>query len=414
MKKHQIHYAWFIFISCCAIMVSGVGIVNSCSGLFFAPVSKALGVGVGDITLYQTIMYLVMIVTLPVAGKIMTKFDMRITLTIAFIIQCGTFGMLSQVTHVYQYYIAGVLLGICTPFILFLAVPVLINSWFKEKLGIALGLSMAFSGIGGAVFSPIGNYFITNFGWRNGYISLALIGSIIVLPFTIFVIRSKPSDKGLMPYGAKAMESKTNEVAKEVSGVMAKEAIKMPTFYIVLIYIALISIGVTVANHIPNFVASRGLPSNIGALGVTCVMIGLIVSKVIMGRLRDKFGIESAVFFGIIMGIIGCTVMLLSSGSYMILIGSFLLGISAALGTFTPPLVTRSIFGSRDYSSIYSYVSVMVSIICAFIISAFGFIYDITGSYSINFIIVGIAFLLASLAITAAFKSAKKNNLGDY
>jgi MFS family permease len=139
-------------------------------------------------------------------------------------------------------------------------------------------------------------------------------------------------------------------------------------------------------------------------------MFGISTNKIIMGRLADKFGIEKAISFGIANGCIGCTFMLLNGGKgFMVLIGAFLLGMSAALSTLTPPLVTRSIFGLRDYSKIYSYISTVGSLVNAFIISAFGFVYDITGSYSFNFIFIGISLLLAGITVFGAFKSANKH-----
>ena len=61
---------------------------------------------------------------------------------------------------------------------------------------------MAFTGIGGVIFNPVGTYFITTVGWAVAYRVFALIVLVTTLPFSLFVVRSNPADKGLAPYGA--------------------------------------------------------------------------------------------------------------------------------------------------------------------------------------------------------------------
>ena len=53
--RAHIHYAWLIVLSGCAFMGTTLGALGYTVGNFFLPVSRELGCGVGDVSLYVTI-----------------------------------------------------------------------------------------------------------------------------------------------------------------------------------------------------------------------------------------------------------------------------------------------------------------------------------------------------------------------
>lgn len=81
-KQGKMHYAWWIMIASAAIYAASVGIIVSCLGLLYRAVAQDFGVGVSDISLYTSIMYLTVTIFLPFAGKFLNKFDVRYILTI--------------------------------------------------------------------------------------------------------------------------------------------------------------------------------------------------------------------------------------------------------------------------------------------------------------------------------------------
>ena len=60
---------------------------------------------------------------------------------------------------------------------------------------------MSFSGIGGAILSPIFTLLIEAMGWREAYLIAAVIMAVLVLPWTLFVFKLHPEDIGWKPYG---------------------------------------------------------------------------------------------------------------------------------------------------------------------------------------------------------------------
>lgn len=388
-KGKKLHYAWWIAVACCAIYAGSVGIVVACAGLFYKHVSTELGVGTADIVFYTTLMYFVITITLPFAGKVFEKINMRVLLSVAALTDALAFGLMGTYTSVYQFYVSGVVLGIANSFLIYAAVPLIINNWFKVKMGTVLGLSMTFMGIGGAISAPFAGYLIETIGWRPSYMVLGAIVAVITLPFTIFVIRKDPKEKNMTAYGAEFAEEASKNVVEE-TGTSFKQAIKSVPFYALFIFTGFLGLVVTVNFHIPNHLLSEGFSTSYAASVVTCVMIGQTSGKFLIGWLNDKIGIKFTNLIGIGSGMTGILFILFSGtlGGASIYIGGLLFGIGYSCSTLLPPFMIKNIFGNRDYASILSMIMSASTLAIALGTTIFGFAYDITGSYYVVFLVV--------------------------
>ncbi|WP_338448287.1 MFS transporter [Niallia oryzisoli] len=388
-KSKKLHYAWWIAIACCAIYAGSVGIIVACAGLFYKHVSTELGVGTADIVFYTTLMYFVITITLPFAGKVFDKINMRVLLSVAALTDAIAFGLMGTYTSVYQFYVSGVVLGIANSFLIYAAVPLIINNWFKIKMGTVLGLSMTFMGIGGAISAPFAGYLIETIGWRPSYMVLGAIVAVITLPFTIFVIRKDPKEKNMTAYGAEIAEESAKNVVEE-TGTSLKQAIKSMPFYALFIFTGFLGLVVTVNFHIPNHLLSEGFSTTYAASVVTCVMIGQTSGKFLIGWLNDKIGIKLTNVIGIGSGMTGILLILFSGtlGGASIYIGGLAFGIGYSCSTLLPPFMIKEIFGNRDYASILSMIMSASTLAIALGTTIFGFAYDLTGSYYTVFLSV--------------------------
>lgn len=134
-KQGKIHYAWWIMVASAMIYAASVGIIVSCAGLLYRAVAEDFNVGVSEISLYTSIMYLTITILLPFAGKVLNKFDIRYILTIAGIINALAFGLMGTYNSVFPFYISGIALGIGSTFLIYGSIPLIMNNWFKAKVG---------------------------------------------------------------------------------------------------------------------------------------------------------------------------------------------------------------------------------------------------------------------------------------
>lgn len=313
----------------------------------------------------------------------------------------------------WQFYMSGFALGIGSTFLIYGTIPLLINNWFKAKAGTALGVSMAFMGIGGAIFAQVTGFLIEAIGWRSTYMTLGVIVALMIIPFSLFVIRSKPEQMRMQPYGADEATGEAAAASDENRGLMKKDAMKTLPFYLILTFTGLFGLASTVGFHVPNFVQSVGFSAALAATGVTCVTIGQTGGKFLIGAVNDKFGIQAALATGIGGGILGIIALMISDsvGVWMLLVGAFLFGIGFSGSTLLPPPVIRAVFGGKDYASIYTTIMSASTLGVAVGTTLFSFIFDSTGSYYIVFVTVIVLFIIVLSSSLYSLTWKKKLNV---
>lgn len=408
MKQRKHHPAWLILIACCFLQAGGVGALSNSAGILVPAVLGDLGFTQGKFILYMTIQGLCMVAALPLAGRLLPKVNIRILVSMGIVVSAAAFASMGSFRAVWQWYIAGGVLGFSSGFVFLLPAPVMIGNWFKKKSGLAMGLAMACSGIGGAVMNPLGGLFISRFGWRATYVIMAVIALALVLPFSLFVIRFKPADVGAAPYGAEEGDDLPGAGAQALSGVSAKTAVRSFSFLCVFLVAGLISFGATFLQLLPTFAGTVGL-APIAAFLSSAVMIGNIVGKLALGWLNDALGARNSTLAGL--GIVAAAFVLFllaGLGAAVALAGAFLYGVVMSMVSVSIPLVVRRAFGARDYSQIFSYVSMGTSLIGSLGVSVIAFMYDAFGSYSPSFVMgIGICVLSGVLLVAGLASTGK-------
>ena len=417
MEKKRFHYAYAIVASCIAITCLPCALVLSCAGIFFTPVSEFFGVPKASFTLYFSVLNIMMMLTLPLAGNHLSRLDARKVLSGATILAgVGLIG-LSFGTSMPWFYVCGAVLGFGMAPLIYMAVPTLINNWCVKKVGFFVGLCMAFTGIGGVIFNPIGTAIIQSGpeGWRLAYRVFGLIVLIGTLPFTLFVVRSKPEDKGLLPYGAdEVAESASRQApAAVVEGVPANVAMKTPAFFALAIFCGIITLNQTIYQFLASYATSFGdtIPAIAAASGVvaSAAMAGQAIGKVLLGIINDK-SVKLGIVFGLACGVVGVLLMwFIPSPLAVLLVGAFLFGIVYAMTTVQTPLLVRSVFGSADYTNIYSRISMVGAIMSAFAAVFWSFVIDSPGGFPLMFI--GGIVCMAVCLVSSFFALGQKDKL---
>lgn len=424
VQKGSSKYHFLIVASCIAITCVPCALVISCGGIYYTPLANYFGVPRATVSFYFTVVNLAMMVTLPIAGKILSKVDVRAVMTAAVLFVGLSLLAMSQFNAVWQFYITGATLGIgCAP-LLYLATPSLINAWFKKRVGFFLGLCMAFTGIGGVIFNPVGNAFISQGpdGWRMGYLVFGILALVITLPFTIFVLRSKPQEKGLMPYGVDEAVSDGEGAAKAAPaadwGLSAGKAMKTPAFYAVCGTALLFMLNLTVFQFMPSYCSSfEATAPEIAALAgiiASACMAGQAIGKVVLGAVNDKSP-HGGLFLCIGCGFVGIALIwFLPTIAALLLFGAFVFGFVYAGLQVESPLITRTVFGPKDYTNIWSRVSMIGSLGGIIAPTLFGVLVDLPNGFSVMFTVSFICMgLLLVLGLFALGQRDKVRKLAD-
>ncbi|WP_164875576.1 MFS transporter [Apibacter sp. HY039] len=368
------HYAYVIIFCCCMIMGVIIGLVMSCAGIYYVPVSNELGVSKADFGLYMTFVYAFSFFMLSVAGRMMDRFSVRWILTLSSAMIGLTYLAMSQFNHIWQFYISGGVLGIALSFLLYLSYPVLINRWFISGISFYIGLCSAASGIGGVLFNLLIGHYIEIYGWRTAYLISGLLILVVVTPLLGFLLRDYPADKGLNPYG------KTNIINKKPeTGIMYHTAIQSKAFYLIFLF-AFLMIAVSSLNlFIPAYVISIGYSLKQSTQAASSIMLGVTLGKIILGYLNDK-SVILGIFLSISLGILGLVILILSKDIVeMMLTGAFLFGWAYAGVTVETAILVRSVFGSKEYAKIFSHISISLALGGTIMSGAWGYLAETIG-----------------------------------
>lgn len=386
-KKFPFHCGFVVAACCTLVTMFNIGLVLSCAGIFFVPISEELKVSVGQVAMYLSFNLLASSIMLSFSGRLMEQFGARRMMTLSSIVMGLTLISMSKFDALWQFYFAGAILGVTFTFLMYLSFPTIIPRWFNKKVGLMIGIAAAGSSIGGAIFNPICGILINNYGWRMTYIILGAVILIVVSPIIGIFLRNKPADVGLKPFGESSISARQNAN----DGYEYRAVLKMPIFYGLFMFGFFMSTIASVFHFIPKYAATLNFSLEEAAMVASAAMIGSTIGKVGLGWINDK-SLKAGVLATIGLGIFGLGLMFTGSGLTVLIGGGFLFGWAYAGVFVQTPLLVRAVFGSKSYSQIYSNISIGLTVSAAIAMAAWGFLAE-SGGYSAVF--AGAIILLA-------------------
>ena len=401
IKKFPFHYGYVVAACCTLVTMFNIGLVLSCAGIFFVPISAELNESIGNVALMLSFNLIFSSIMLSFSGKILEIFGARLMMTLSSIVMGICLIAMSNFDALWQFYAAGAILGVTFTFLMYLSFPTIIPRWFKKNVGLMIGIAAAGSSIGGALFNPICGWLITNYGWRTTYVIFGLIILLIISPILGIFLRNKPTDVGLKPFG----ESAASARKLQNDGHEYRAVLKMPMFYGLFMFAFLMSATASVFHFIPKYAATLNFSLEQASFAASAAMIGSTIGKVGLGIINDK-SIKLGVIATIGLGIFGLALMFLAKSELLILIGGgFLFGWAYAGVFVQTPLLVRAVFGGKSYSQIYSNISIGLTVSAAIAMAAWGFLAENVG-YGAVFIL---GIILLGICGAIGFTALKKD-----
>lgn len=407
MKAKRFTYHWAIVIACFILMASSVGITQNCFNLFSIEIMNELKFTASQVQVMNTIATLMTMVSALVVGTVFNKFSMRLAMPVYAICLTGGFFLYSTVNSLAQLYILSALVGFGRGGVAVVPCGLLMNNWFKEKRGFATGIALAGSTAGGFVFVRIANAIIASMDWRRAYMVLGVMAAVLIIPTVIFVIREKPEDKGLRPYGA-TDEDTASTVKAEFTGISRKKFLKTSAFWMLGITFFLISaINMGLQNNVSIYLTmQKGQTRELAADVASILLLSQVVGKILLGSIYDKKGVKFGSAYGCVVFLLSIVTIMLAGNKAFALIFGVIVGLALSMTTCTPPLLTSLAVGRREYSSIYGLLNAFATAGVALGPVIAGFIYDHTESYDLAWIIFAVvAVVILVLTILAMNKS---------
>lgn len=409
-RKKQIFYGWYIVFAGCVSIAMTTGVVNNCLGQFIKPVCADMGITRQEFAMIQTIFSLASVAFAMIWGPLSKRIHLHRTMCICSIVMPILYACYGLMQKIWMGYLISLVIA---PFFFIVSMTVfnyILGNWFVKDRGLAIGLASMGSGLGGMVMNTVVSQLILRFGWRMTFFIVGIIMIACSAPIMFFVVREKPSDKGLKPYGSDETVSGKQE-AKKVTvyeGYTFSEAVRMPLFWAVAlccvsVVMSICAFYMTLTPHLSDC----GYSVTFAALMTSISMGALAVGKVILGRLFDKLGTRKAVTFACSFTFAGTVAMIFCKNPIALVI--IILGVcfGCSFNAICMPIITQNIFGMKDYNSIYSKLTAATGLGSALAPVISGRVYDTYGSYIPSYI--GAAVLTLISIFILRFSLPKKD-----
>lgn len=410
MKNKKIFYGWWVVVGCILITATMVPVIMALSNKYLIPITEEMGISRSAFTLVNTIVQGLGIFLSPFIAKRLAQGNMRKIQAIGILFFALSYASYSLAQNVYHLYISAVVLGICYLTTTLIPVSMMITNWFVKKRGLAMSLAMGGIGLGGFIFSPVVTWLLEDFGWRITYRVMALVILLIPLPASIFLLRKKPEDMGLKPYGAAETSISSSKAAQKSSGVTltVSESQKKAFFYLLMLGLF--------ANGIINSGALGQFPPAIQEMHGPVVQASIIslyslvgiFGKLILGWINDRFGIVASSIFGCVAFTLTLVLILIGGSTAVLYAMAIIFGLGNPIGTVSPPLLVAAIYGKEKYGEAYGVANSATQIglsLGSLLVAA---IFDLSGSYTMAWIVLAILTVLTLLSWVSSYASSRK------
>lgn len=396
-----------VIICCCLYIGACTGTANA-YGAFIVPLSEQMSALRGTVSLASTIYGIVSGLCAPLMLWTIRKYPLRYVMLITAICSSRLTCSFGFMNNVYLYLAINVFKGVLNAIFSSTIIIIVIGNWFTDYRSSISALALGFSGIAGALYSPLFSHMVNTYGLKAGFFTMAFFQLVLVIPAFLFLTLTL-EEKDFKPF---TTDNGKHTAKKQETIYPHPFKVNDPVFYALCVVSVLMALLIHINNHLNGFARSLGKPE-LGPLLVSSIMLGNLFFKFIAGIVCDKLGDRYGVAFGCLTAILGCVIMMVSSNNIALLIGAFILG-TAYGNQITTSALIRHVYGNKQYADVFAAQSVPYGLMY-FGSMIFGYIYDFTGSYRPCFtvgIILQVIALLCGMYILRVHdrQLAKGNN----
>jgi MFS family permease len=422
-QQHGVFYGWVVVSAIFVIVVLSAGIFTS-FGVFMNPLLDAFGWTRGTVSLaYSIFMLSGGICTLTVGGML-HRYSVRKILLVGGMIHA--FGIMLTATtstlwHLYVFYGILAAMGRSTFNISYV---ILVNRWFQEKRGIAMGYIMSGQGMGPFLFSPFASYLIVAYSWQTAFFVIGAMMAVGIF-FACLFIRNTPEEMGLQPLGASSgirgagsvSQPKRNPTAAHASkGVRSVwgEILHTESFWLLSLthFFCCICHSIPLV-HVAAFANVSGLSALASAWVLGTMGLTSFAGRLYWGFFADKHGSRFTLMLTTTLQAIFMLWLINTSDPVVFILFSIFWGFGYAGVTMQYGIIARDIFPPHIMSSAYAGVSCFAMVGMALGGYLGGILFDISLTYITSWWASLICGLIAALLAMDMARKAEQEKLDD-
>ena len=405
MARPRLFYGYWIVATAFffALVFAGCGFYAF--SLFVTPLETTMGWGRGEVMTALTVYFLTSGVSAPLIGRVVDRIGAtRVMATGALVAGTGLF-LLSLVSDLWQFYGGYLVTGLGMAATGMVSTTAVVSNWFVRRRGMAIGIMSAGVGAGGLVLAPlIGGFLIPDLGWRIAFRVLAGVVWALV-PVALLVIRTRPSDMGLLPDGDSHTEADPGPSAPAAAtqGLTARMALATPAFGLMVVSFlthGFSEVGI-LQNQVP-YLQGTGFTVATAAGVLGGVGLWSTIGKFGFGWLCDRMLPKHVCAIGLGFQLAGTLVLMnlgLQSPPALLWLYALVMGLGVGGWLPTMSMLVSTNFGLVSYGTIFGMISFSQSLGAATGPLLAGHLYDATGTYQQVFLIWIVAYGVSILSV---------------
>ena len=334
----------------------------------------------------------------PLEGLLIDRLGPRRMVIIGLTILGIGFLMFSRVQELWQFYVAFLTMSLGTGLGTWLPMMTVLNSWFVRRRATSMSLVLVGYRLGVVAFVPLLTWAMDDvqYGWRAVAAAVAITVILVAFPLSRLV-RNRPEDYGQHPDGdgnapglPAADVKDALEPGQQEFDFTWREAIRTRAFWLMSFGHGCCSaVIVSVMVHLGPMLTDRGFSlQTVGWVVSAYTAIG-IVSTLIGGHIGDRVSMRHAIFGFAILQSAAILILTMAHSIQMVLLFALLMGAGEGRGSLTTA-IRGLYFGRRAFASIMGMSMVPMNVLLFAAPLFAGYMFDITGSYSIPFTTIAI------------------------
>jgi MFS family permease len=374
-------------------------------GVMFKPMLTEFGWDRASISLAFFLNMTFFALTMSLAGRLYDRYGPKWIIFVSTLFLAAGYGCIAIIDSLLEFHIYyGIMAAIGTGGASIPLIASLMSKWFDKHRGLAISLALSGNCIGQFMLVPLFSQVVIRFGWRASYAVIGLLILAVNTVIVLLVVKGKPQDLGLMPYGHKNQnrsetidEKASPDSATTAKDLNLKQAMATSSFWLFLLAMFVCGSGdfLVITHLIPmvtDFNISAPIAANMLAWFGLLSMGGILIA----GPLSDLIGNKLPLAFTFVLRLF-LFVMILK---YQNLVSFY--AFSVAFGfTFliTAPLTTTLVgrlYGFSHVGLLSGFITTIHHLGGGFWAYMGGVIFDKTGSYRLSFVISAIVAGLAA------------------
>lgn len=401
-KQGKIFYGWWVLFACViGQLVGPAQFAFGSLGLFIIPLHDEFGWSRSEISVAAGIFTLSLTICMPIVGNLVDRYGSKRILLPAMLVIGLSLAIIpliiSKLWHLWTIFFVMGTLGAAANSLPFMTA---ISSWFDKWRGLAIGMTMAGSGLGYAAVPPLVEFVNSKYGWHYGYFVLAAIVLFFAIPIVIILFRNKPVDMGLIADGQAVADRDEGESARVETGYSRNQAIRSHNFWKLVLIFALLAFclfGLLI--HIVPMLIDRGIPRKEAAFVASLVGMTILFVRIPIGYFMDRFFAPKVALVCFLLSAIGMLIFAFGAKGIFVYIAAVLVGFSIGAEIDLLAFMAGRYFGLKNFGQIYGllFSSMMLGVSLGPV--AFGYCFDTMGNYT-AILYLGCALLIAASIVS--------------